>query len=196
MYQLAVATVLVTTALFGPLHVEGPGRAKPPQPFDEKVSLPGKIPPTAKSLSGSWHFGYMLHEATLEAGKSELMSSTGLMLREDGTYQLHYHAVWNIGMAMDGVNVTEEGRFSLSGEVLLLEPTGTVFAEIDDNKIVNQQTIRNQTHALIVRLEKTQLVIAGRCADYQVDPVCKEAPAVWYKMKAQVGRRWFGLEPR
>jgi hypothetical protein len=196
MYPLALATTLATMAFLGPFHMEGPGLGKPPKPFDDQVSLPGKIPPTVKSVSGSWHFGYMLREATLEGGKSDLMTGTALTLREDGTYQLHYHARWNIGMQMDGRNVTEEGRFSLSGEVLLLEPTGTNFAELDNNSVVNQQTIKNETHALIVRLDKAHLTVAGRCADYQVDPVCKETPIIWYRMSAQVGTRWLGREPR
>jgi hypothetical protein len=63
--------------LFGPFHVEGPGRGKPPQPFDDKVSLPGKIPPTVKSLSGSWHFGYMLREVSANIARERVDDHRG-----------------------------------------------------------------------------------------------------------------------
>ena len=40
----------------------------------------------------------------------------------------------------------------------------TNYAELENNSMVNQQTIKNENHALIVRLEKAHLTVAGRCA--------------------------------
>jgi hypothetical protein len=191
--------------------------SKPPQPYNDKVVLPGKVPPTAKSVGGSWQYSYSLHDAPLESGRSDLVVGTVLTLNEDGSYRLHYHARWNFPRApipipgqvpmplpvpttpsggLDGVNVSEDGRYVLSGQVLLLEPEATRLANLDNNRVVNERTLENEKHVLIVRLDKTQLAAAGRCASYQVDPVCKTTPLVWYTMKAQLGRRWLGIEPR
>src|SRR5690606_29868110 len=92
----------------------------PPQPFDDKVTLPGKAPGTAKDLSGAWFFNYRLSDAALESGKANLISLTILNLNEDGTYRLQYSARWNLSagplsgvtrkVTMDGRNVVETGR--------------------------------------------------------------------------------------
>jgi len=194
-------------AVLGPFFVSGPDRGRPPEPFDERVVLPGKIPSTARSIAGSWHYNYLLHDAKFEGGAGDLLVGTMLMLREDGTYQMHYHARWNLpGMnplpvpaaagGMKGRNVTEVGRFHLSGEVLLLEPSTTQYADLENNALVNRELIRNENHTWIVRLDKTRLALAGRCRGYQVDPVCTTSPHVWFQMRAQLGRRWLGREPR
>jgi hypothetical protein len=182
-----------------------------PQPFDEKVTLPGKIPPSVKSISGSWMFHYQLKNAAIEGrDEGDLLVSTVLMLREDGTYQLHYHASWNLPRSvlggvvptvddrggMKGRNVSETGRFTLSGEVLILEPDRVDYAEIEKNTAVHQQQIENEKHTLVIRLDKARLSVAGRCASWQVDPICRDTPIIWYPMKAQVGTRWLGREPR
>jgi hypothetical protein len=188
---------------------------KPPQPYVDKVALPGKIPPSVMSVGGSWQYSYMLSGAPLESGRSDLVVGTVLTLNEDGSYQLHYHARWNLPRApipvpgmpsplpvptssggLDGVNVSETGRFVLSGQVLLLEPETTRSANVDNNRVVNESAIENEKHVLIVRVDKKDLAVAGRCASYQIDPVCKTTPTVWYTMKAQLGRRWLGIEPR
>jgi hypothetical protein len=210
MNGLTLATsVALVAALGGPFFGMGPGRgSKPPQPFDEQVTLPGKIPPTVKSLAGAWHFVYRLDDATLEGGRTDLMVVHTLMLREDGTYRLLYSARWNLprplpGMptstgadGMKGRNVQETGHFSLSGEVLLLQPDVVEYADVEHNALVNREVIANESHTLIVRLDKARLAVAGRCASYQIDPVCVKTPIVWYPMKAQLGTRWLGREPR
>lgn len=206
MHQLMMATT-AALAVLGPFFVSGSDRGRPPAPFDEKVVLPGKVPPTAKSLAGSWQYSYLLQDAKFEGGEGDLVVGTTLMLREEGTYQLHYHARWNLPRpiplpgpvstaGMKGRNVTEEGRFHLSGEVLLLEPSATQYADLENDALVNRELIRNENHTWVVRLDRTRLVLAGRCAAYQVDPVCTTTPLVWFQMKAQLGRRWLGLEPR
>jgi hypothetical protein len=208
-FTLATSFALIA-ALGGPMFGIGPGRGKPPQPFDDGVVLPGKIPATVKSVSGSWQFGYMLDDAALEGGPADLSVNTFLMLHEDGTYQLNYNARWNLPRAplpgtrpisdvvngMKGRVVNESGHFSLSGEVLLLQPDVVEYGVLEGHTVVNLQKIANESHTLIVRLNKAKLAVAGRCASYQVDPVCTETPIIWYPMKAQIGLRWLGREPK
>src|SRR5262245_21695851 len=73
--------------------------AKPPQRYDDKVVLRGAAPSNTKSVSGSWQYGYMLKDAMLESGKSDVIIGTVLTLNADGSYELHYHARWNLPAA-------------------------------------------------------------------------------------------------
>jgi hypothetical protein len=207
---LIIATSVVATALGGPFFgLARPGPEVLPKPFDENVTLPGKIPPSAKSISGSWMFTYQLQNAAVEGrNEGDLLVSTALMLREDGTYQLHYSARWNLPRpvlggvvptvdergGMNGRNVSETGRFTLSGEVLILKPDRVDYHEVEKNALVNQQQIENESHTLIIRLNKAHLSVAGRCASWQVDPICRDTPIIWYPMKASLGPRWLGRE--
>jgi len=214
----SLALVAGAASVFGDVQRD----SKPPAPYNDKVVLPGSVPPTMQSVKGDWQFSYLLKDAPLESGKSDLIVSTVLMLDEAGSYQLHYTARWNLPKStniplpkipspiplplpssipmssggLDGLNVTETGRYVLSGQVLLLEPAETRQATVDNNKVVNQDSIANEKHVLIVRLDQTQLAVAGRCASYQVDPVCKKTQFIWYTMKAELGKRWLGVEPR
>jgi hypothetical protein len=196
MNGLVLATCTAMLAAVGGPFIGLAGRNHPPQPFDEKTTLEGKVPPTPKSVSGPWHYDYQQDEAPLEGGKSHLVSGIQLTLRGDGTYQLHYWARWGSPGPLDGVNVTENGRFSLSGEILLLEPSGTTYTGLEKNNAKPAQVIANEKHALIVRLDGGHLNVAGRCASYQVDPVCRTTPTIWFPMKAPIGTRWLGREPK
>jgi hypothetical protein len=208
---LVIATSVAMTG-FGQIFGTFASRGGPPEPFDDDVTLPGKVPATTKSIAGGWQFSYLLQNATFEGGEQSNASfGTILFLREDGTYQLTYNARWNLPRPvvvgnvpvmvgeenMKGRVVNEEGKFSLSGEVLLLEPQTVKYTELEANTVVSQQTIANENHTLIVRLDKAKrLSVAGRCASYQVDPVCRDTPIVWYPMRAQLGGRYFGREPK
>jgi hypothetical protein len=202
MNGLLVTASAAVLAGVGPFFGMGADRGKPPQPFDEKVTLPGKIPETVKSTAGAWHYQYQLKDAPLEAKTSDLLVSITLTLREDGTYELFYVARWNLpslfnpSAGMDGRNVTENGRYTRAGEILVLEPKGTAYMEVKGNTAGATQQIPNEKHTWIVRLEKAHLNVAGRCASYQVDPVCRDTPIVWFPLSAQLGSRWLGREPR
>jgi hypothetical protein len=213
MNGFVIATSVAAAVLAPPWFLRGHGFGTPPKPFDDNVSLPGKIPASATSLKGAWQFGYQLLDANMEGRKSDLIVGTSLFLREDGTYTLSYHARWNLPRppvpvagggtvptstkgGMDGRNVSETGHFSLSGEVLLLEPENVDFSNLENNTVINRETIANDNHTLFVRLDKGHLAVAGRCASYQVDPICRDTPIVWYTMNAQIGGRWLGREPK
>jgi hypothetical protein len=192
MNELVIAAPLMMLAGIGSLFGIGADRGEPPKPFDEKVTLQGKVPDRIKSVGGAWEFHYLLEDAKLEVGPRDLVVSLVLTLKQDGGYHLAYNARWyaHTGLMvspseMDGRNVTESGRFSLSGEILLLEPTETQYREIKENKEAPLQSRPNEKHALIVRLDRGRLVVAGRCAHYQVDPVCRQTPIVWFPMSAR-----------
>lgn len=207
--MLLIVTVGLAT-IFGPVFGTA-GRGPPPRPFtEETTSLPGKTPTDAQALRGRWAFGHLQRDAPIEAGKQDLLVNLLLSFNENGSYELHYHARWDLPTApaispvpivrnagsLDGVDVHETGRYSLSGEILLLEPEETRFSEIQDNTVVNAQHIANENHAWLVSLDKAHLHIAGRCANYQVEPICEESRAVWYELSSQLGRRWLGLGPK
>lgn len=187
---------------FGP----GPSLQVPPQPYADGTALPGKIPATVRSLSGAWHYGYLLRHEKLENGATGLMVRVLLTLNEDQTYEMVYAAHWNLPSGLSslpvpmpgttpkphlikGRTVKETGRFSLSGEILLLEPSTTEMSEVQESSAATpRQLIPDENHVWIVRLDSRgtpRLSIAGRCANYQVDPACFRTPTVWYTMESR-----------
>ena len=93
-------------------------------------------------------------------------------------------------MGARALTVCEEGSFSRSGEMLLLDPARTVRAEIQSQVVVSQQPIPDENHVLIISRDGKYLHVAGRCAKYQIDPICRATPTIWYSMRSELGRRW------
>jgi hypothetical protein len=170
------------------------GREKrpPPQPYTEQVAMPGKPPQQSREIVGAWELQYELDDAPLEDGRTELLVHLIVDLREDGSYMLHYSGRWGgiAGFGARGIVVNEQGSWSLSTDVLLLEPARTGRSEVHDQTAVNQKTIANENHVLIVSRDGKYLHAAGRCAKFQIDPICRTAPNIWYTMRAELGRRW------
>jgi len=166
----------------------------PPQPYTEKVTLPGGIPADVKGLAGSWQYNYSLKDAVLKEGRRELFVAVTVNLKVDGSYELIYQARWGElgGVISRGLKVQETGKYSLSGEVLLLEPQTTVRTDIKYDSVVKQQAITNENHVWIVRAEKKRLHVAGRCAKYQLDPACHVEPNVWFSLSAEAGVQFIG----
>jgi hypothetical protein len=187
-----VAAMLLAAGLGPAFGTFGREDRPPPQPYTELVVLPGKAPILVQELIGGWELVYRLDDAQLEDGRTELSVNLFLQLREDGSYELNYSARWG-GIAGYGarmLTVSEEGSFSRSGEVLLLDPARTVRAEIQAQVLVSQTPIPDENHVLIVRRDGKYLHVAGRCARYQIDPICRTTPAIWYSMRSELGRRW------
>jgi hypothetical protein len=163
-----------------------------PQPYTELVVIPGKPPVMDQELFGAWELVYQLEDAALEGGRADLMVILFINLHEDGTYELEYSARWGgiAGYGARTLSVSEQGAFSRSGEVLLLDPARTVRADIHSQVVVNQQTIADENHVWIIRRDGKYLHVAGRCAKYQIEPICKSAPAIWYTMRSELGTRW------
>lgn len=187
-----VVAMLLVAGLGPAFGTFGRENRPPPQPYTELVVLPGKPPIMDKELIGGWELVYRLDDAPLEGGRAELLVNLFLHLHEDGSYELDYSARWG-GIAGYGarmLTVSEQGSFSRSGEVLLLDPSSTVRAEIQSQVLVSRQSIPDENHVLIVRREGKYLHVAGRCAKYQIDPVCRATPTIWYSMRSEPGRRW------
>jgi hypothetical protein len=171
----------------------------PPQAFDEQVTLVGEAPESIKSIKGAWEYEYWIPEVPLDSGEqADLRIFTVLKLHENGKYELGYNAVWNLPdpvlgdlvMKVDvngikALHVFENGRFALSGEVLLLEPAKILYSEVENMHTKQLKYLPNVNHSLIVRHEKESLSVAGRCATYQIDLVCKDSPIIWYTLKKQ-----------
>jgi len=188
-----VVAMLLVAGLGPAFGTFGRENRPPPQPYTEMVVLPGKPPIMDEELIGGWELVYRLDDAQLEDGRAELLVNLFLHLHEDGSYELDYSARWG-GIAGYGarmLTVSEQGSFSRSGEVLLLDPSHTVRAEIQSTVLVSQQPIPDENHVLIVRREGKYLHVAGRCAKYQIDPICRVTPTIWYSMRSELGRRWF-----
>ncbi len=154
--------------------------------------LPGKPPIMDKELVGAWELVYRLDDAQLEDGRAELLVNLFIDLREDGSYELNYSARWGgiAGYGARALTVSEQGTYSRSGEVLLLDPSRTVRSEIQAQVVVSQTPIPDENHVLIIRRDGKYLHVAGRCAGYQIDPICRVTPAIWYSMRSELGARW------
>jgi hypothetical protein len=187
-----VAALLLVAGLGPAFGTFGRENRPPPQPYTELVVLPGKPPIMDKELFGAWELTYRLDDAQLEDGRAELLVVLFVNLHEDGSYELDYSARWGgiAGYGARALTVSEQGSFSRSGEVLLLDPSRTIRSEIQAQVMVSQTPIPDENHVLITSRDGKYLHVAGRCAKYQIDPICKATPNIWYSMRSELGRRW------
>lgn len=166
----------------------------PMAPFNETVVIPGSVAAAAKDVHGGWQFDYHDDEAQMEQGSTRLDVALLLLLREDGTYRLRYTARWG---AAQGFTASEAGTFKLSGEVLLLDPQATETSDLASGAVKNRQQLDNQSHVLIARVEKKKkLHVAGKCTQWQIDPICRVADNVWYSYKPSLAARKMDREER
>jgi hypothetical protein len=187
-----MVAVLLVAAMGPAFGTFGRENRPPPQPYTELVVMPGKPPIMDKELIGAWELTYRLDDAQLEDGRAALMVILVVNLHEDGSYELDYSARWGgiAGYGARALTVSEQGTFSRSGEVLLLEPARTVRSEIQAQVLVSQAPIADENHVLITRRDGKYLHVAGRCAKYQIDPICKATPNIWFSMRSELGARW------
>jgi hypothetical protein len=187
-----VAAMLLVIALGPAFGTLGRETRPPPQPYTELVVLPGKPPVMDQELIGAWELAYRLDDAQLENGRAQLSVNLFIDLHEDGSYELSYSARWGgiAGYGAQALTVSEQGSFSRSGEVLLLESSRTIRSEFQVRVLVSQTPIPDENHVLIVRRDGKSLHVAGRCAKYQIDPICRVTPTIWYSMRSEIGRRW------
>jgi hypothetical protein len=169
---------------------------EPPKAFAEGVRLPGRPPPGVDSLHGKWQFGYEMNDAPLADGNAGLEVSLAIQLEKDGSYRLTYDARWGNppgrGKDARGITVDEIGTYKLSGDVLLLDPAETLRAELVKSKVVSREPAHNEKHVYVVHWESKRIHLAGRCAKYQVDPICHDYDVenVWYTLKGSVAKRF------
>lgn len=188
---LLLAVPVIVMAVGPGFGTFGREKRPPPQPFTDLVVMPGMPPMLPKEVFGAWELQYQLDDAQLEDGRTELLVHLMIDLHEGGSYQLHYSARWGgiVGLGTRGIVVNEQGSWSLSTEVLLLEPSSTGRSEVHDQFVLNQKTIANENHVLIVSRDGKYLHAAGRCAKFQIDPICRTATNIWFTMRAELRTR-------
>ncbi len=160
-----------------------------PKPFVEETRLPGKPPAVAKDLVGGWQLDYSDDDAQIGDQNAELLVNLSLRIEADGRYKLKYTAHWGNPPLKDknsrGVTVEESGTYKLSRDVLILDPAGTSQSEVHRKEVVDTLDLSNEKHVFVVHWETKRIHLAGRCASYQVDPICKnwQVENVWFTLK-------------
>ena len=169
-------------------HEEDPRtELPPPKPF-EGETLPGVVPQHPLQLVTRWYGQNVDHNAELRDGvQPKLESAIHLWLRDENRYELVYKAQWGLSPNPEdsgyrGVDVRESGHYTLEGDILHLQPTVTEFTQLSGGNRVTQ-TISGENRSYVVHLDKRYLNVAGRCASWQVDPVCKESENVWFSLR-------------
>ena len=162
---------------------------EPPKAFSEGVRLPGRPAPNPEDVHGEWQFSYELDDAYIAERRAELIVSLELRLEKDGSYRLTYAARWGKpplrGKDARGITIDETGIYKLSGDVLLLDPEETMRAELEKKTVVSREPARNEKHVFVLHWESKRIHLAGRCAKYQVDPICQDPDVenAWYTLK-------------
>ncbi|HEY8521332.1 MAG TPA: hypothetical protein VIN61_14740 [Gammaproteobacteria bacterium] len=160
------------------------------RPFEaSRDELPGTLPDRTNDVTGAWFFRERLADAQLEVGREPwLYYSLWLWLRQDGTYDLVYQASWGSrareAPGFGGIDVREAGRFKIgAGGVLLVEPETTRATEIRAGNR-SARTLSNEDREYLVRVDRGYLNVAGRCATYQVEPICRESRDVRVSLRS------------
>lgn len=160
------------------------------QPFEGRAeTLPGETPVAASDLRGTWFFREALRNVQTDiAGRQPyLYYALWIWLRDDGTYDSVYQAYWGTRMSnspqADGVDVRESGQFSISGGMISLEPATTLGITLRGGNR-ERRTLGNEPRSYHARLDGAYLNLAGRCATYQVEPICDESREVWVSLRS------------
>jgi hypothetical protein len=159
-----------------------------PKAFGTQLTqLPGQRVTAAPKIKGKWLQRQVKRNVELDHVRvPQLLTSLLLDLQADGSYTLDYQAYWGgAGNTEDSRHATldahEVGRFSVSGSVLLLEAAAVEVTQ--EGKLGrSQQHSDNERHAYLIRLDKSYLNIAGPCARYQAEDVCKRNRSVWFSL--------------
>jgi hypothetical protein len=83
---------------------------------------------------------------------------------------------------MHALDVRETGRFSLAGNTIRLDPNGTALTEKQAGRL-STQAIPDENRAYLAKLDGAYLNLAGPCARYQVEPICRQQRDVWYSLR-------------
>lgn len=190
--------VLLATVPLTPIFDKIPrSEQAPPKAFEDGGRLPGKPAPELKNAFGSWQMDYSLEDVDIAAGNADLIVHLKLELNQDGSYQMVYAARWGRppgkGKNAGGVNVDETGTYKLTGDVLILESTETMKTDVEKTKAGRREPIKPEKHVFVMHWESKRIHLVGRCAAYQVDPICQnpDLPNVWFTLRGP-GKRLFG----
>lgn len=184
---MSLLAILVTLPIGDWLSKLPKEKQQVPKAFVESTRLPGKPPASAKDVLGAWQMDYSVDDVRVEDNdfNVDLVVNIILQLNEDGTYQLRYKGQWGRKKDVRGVMVNEAGTYKLSRDVLILDPAETERTELVKNKPAGSNGMANEKHVFVIQAETKRIHIAGKCAAYQVDPLCKD----W-----QVENVWFTLQ--
>jgi len=183
---MSLLAMLVTVPLWDILSKLPKEKQQVPHEYTESTRLPGKPPASAQELLGAWEMDYSQDDVQVEDLNVDLIVKMVVQFNDDGTYQLRYLGRWGKSRAARGVTVDETGTFKLSRDVLILDPIEVTRTDIDRNQPAGSIGLANEKHLLVVHAETKRLHLAGRCAPYQLDPICKnwQVENAWFTFKA------------
>jgi hypothetical protein len=195
---MSLLAFLVTIPLGDFISKMPKDQQQPPKRFVEGVRLPGKPPLTVKDIDGEWQLGYEAYDVQTNEGTAEIVINMAIEFKADGNYSLLYSANWGNpplkGKDAHGITVEESGTYKLSSDVLILDPVESTRSDMVKRKATNREPVGNEKHVFVVHAETKRIHLAGRCATFQVDPLCldTEVSNVWFTLKGSLGKRIFG----
>lgn len=184
---LLVAVTVSSCMFVGSRNVRVDPRTEFPEarPYDGSQRLPGDVPVTGSDLRGAWFFRQPLQSRD-PLFSNAFFHALWLWIREDGTYDLVYQASEGSrarnSPAFRAVDVRESGRFSISGGTLSLEPATTRAVELRQGGR-RRTTLGNEPRDYVARVDGGYLNLAGPCATYQIEPICRDSD-VWISLRS------------
>lgn len=191
---LVVVSTSSCTPMLGSRGVRVDPRTSFPEarPYQSTQRLPGDVPATPADVRGAWFFREVQAGSTRDPifGNASAMGpfhAIWIWLRDDGTYDLVYQTYWDARARNDprlsGIDVRESGRFSIAAGSLSLEPSTTRAVEVTRGNRV-RSTLENDPRDYVARIDGGYLNLAGPCARYQIDPICRESAEVWISLRS------------
>lgn len=168
-----------------------PRTARPPATVLQGP-LPGEAVTGSGEVDGIWGMSATENSVRVDEGGPVvpvLYYALYLKIESNGTYELAYQAYWGSRDSSDpnmrAIDVREAGRASFANNRLRLEPQTTTAAERRPGSEITG-AIDNEPREYRVALDGAYLNIAGRCAQYQVEPICRQLRDVWYSLRSGV----------
>jgi len=163
-----------------------------PPPEVLQSPLPGEDVAAASEAEGIWSISNTENRVSIEGGPvvPMLYYALHLKIESDGTYELVYQAYWGTRDSSDpnmrAIDVREAGRVSFANRRMRLEPQATTVKERRPGGVEVNGPLANETREYRVALERAYLNLGGRCAQYQVEPICRQPREIWYSLRAGV----------
>jgi hypothetical protein len=155
---------------------------------DRTAELPGDAIAAPDELEGIWVFSAVEQGVRVDEGLAVplLYYSLFLKLDPDGRYELVYQAyrgTRNLSdPAMRAVDVRESGTFTLLSTGLRLEPASTELTERRSGQLATR-AIGDENREYRAALDGAYLNIAGPCASYQIEAICRQHRDVWFSLR-------------
>lgn len=182
---MSLLALLVTIPLGDILSKLPREKQQVPQEYTESTRLPGSPPASAQDLVGAWQMDYSQDDAQVEDLNVDLLVRMVVQINPDGSYLMQYAAHWGRDKSARGLRVDERGTFKLSSDVIIFDPIEVTRTDLERNRPVASFGLANEKHLFVVHAETRRLHLAGRCAPYQIDPICKNwnVENAWFTFK-------------